>query len=87
MIKVPISDSGIAANFQELDNQDKHLALTDLDLKLSIKYGIPILRTELVKPILIKDRKNLPDWIYDIDSVQVGHTKDGRLVAYEWDTF
>ena len=87
VIKVPISDSGIAANFQELDIQDKHLAITDLDLNLSIKYGMPILRMELVKPILMEDLKNLPDWIYDIDMVQVGHTKDGRLVAYDWDTF
>ena len=42
---------------------------------------------ELVKPIEMNNLKKLPDWVYSIDMVQVGYTRDGRLVAYDWDTF
>ncbi len=65
VIKIPISDSGIAANFQELDYQDINLAKTNLDEK----------------------EGKIPGWVYSIDSAQVGYTKDGRLVAYDWDTY
>lgn len=91
VIKIPISDSGIAANFQELDYQDDNLAITNLDEKLSIKYHIPIIRMEYVKPISMEDLEEkegkIPGWVYSIDSAQVGYTKDGRLVAYDWDTY
>jgi hypothetical protein len=89
VLKVPFKkESGIAANFQELDFQDENLAKTELDEKLSLKFGIPIIRMELVQVVDdIDDIKNLPDWVVCIDCQQVGYTKQGRLVAYDWDTF
>ena len=86
VLKVPSQyESGIAANFQELDIQGKHLAKTKLDEQLSVRFGIPIIRMELVQEA--GGRKNQPSWVNYIDCQQVGYTKDGRLVAYDWDTF
>lgn len=83
VIKVPFEPSGIDANFQELDVQEPHLARTRLD-EDSTLYGIPLLRMELVEPVV--ELRGLPSWVRSIDAWQVGHTKDGRLVAYDWDT-
>lgn len=84
VIKVPIERSGIDANFYELDLQDIILARTELDPS-STEYGIPLLRMEYVEPIPCTDHKGLPGWTLSIDCQQVGYTKDGRLVAYDWD--
>jgi hypothetical protein len=46
------------------------------------KNDFPLLYME--KVILATDFKNLPDWVGGIDCMQVGYTKEGVLVAYDY---
>lgn len=84
VIKVPLSDSGARGNFQEVRIQGPHYARTTLDKKLSKEFELPIIRMERVYPL--KKGEELPDWVREIDGAQVGWTRDGRLVAFDWET-
>lgn len=83
VVKVPLFPSGLDANLQELVEQEPHLARTWLD-EDSETFGLPLLRMELVEPA--SRMQPLPRWTRHIDDQQVGWTRDGRLVAYDWDT-
>ncbi len=83
VIKVPTEYSGISACQLELDEQGPHLARTLLD-PLSDEVGLPCVRMEYVEHVGFSEQ---PDWTWTIDCGQVGHTVDGRLVAYDWEHY
>lgn len=83
VIKVPSQNSGDFANQQELNTQGELYAKTKLDKELTERYGYVVIRMEYVEH---SGYSKEPDWTWSIDCGQVGHTKDGRLVAYDWDT-
>lgn len=87
VIKVPFHESGISANYEELDTQGPIYARTSLDEELTAKYKIPVLRMEEVDVSLHYLNPDLPGWVDTIDCRQVGYTKDGRLVAFDWDRY
>jgi len=82
VIKVPTRESGIHACYCELTQQGEILARTRADRDLSEETGLPIVRMEYVEHV---GRSETPDWTWSIDCGQVGRTKDGRLVAYDWE--
>ena len=84
VIKVPTRESGVAACDCELVEQGEILARTRPDRGLSEKTGLPIVRMEYVEHVGWSEK---PDWTWGIDGGQVGRTKDGRLVAYDWEHF
>jgi hypothetical protein len=93
VVKLPKTEVGILDNLQEHDTGSyfRIVNMKNLDivqypktrLVAIAKYKyIPILFME--KVTLIKDTYNLPNWVDQIDGRQVGYTKDGRLVAYDY---
>jgi|GEM_PF-2341908 len=84
VVKVPTRESGVAACDCELTQQGELLAKTRPDRELSKETGLPIVRMEHVEHVGWSDEL---DWTWSIDCGQVGRTKDGRLVAYDWEHF
>lgn len=89
MIKVPLNGEGFMANRSESltsasDDQFIPIAKCWQEDDTSLdKEGINVLIMEKVTPIGKIDYKALPNWVGYVDCAQVGHTKDGRLVAYD----
>jgi len=84
VIKVPSREFGILACNYELNIQGEEYARTRLDEFLSNETGLPIVRMEYVEHVGFSEK---PDWTWSIDGGQVGKTKDGRLVAYDWEHY
>lgn len=86
VLKVPYTECGIAQNRDEAKHNSNpgpyyaHVPLADCRL-VEDENGVPLLEMERVTPVTSKS--GLPVWVGDIDSDQVGHTADGRLVAYD----
>lgn len=83
VIKVPTRESGILACQEELRTQGDGFAKTTRD-ELGKEVGVPVVRMEFVTH---RGWSKDPDWTWSIDCGQVGHTKDGRLVAYDWEHY
>lgn len=83
VVKVPTQHSGISACFEELTIQGDIYAKTEYD-QISQEIGMPAVRMEWVEHRGFSEE---PDWTWTIDCGQVGHTNDGRLVAYDWERF
>lgn len=81
VIKVPTALSGIGACYEELSTQGECFAKTVRE-DLGREFGIPVVRMEFVTH---RGWSADPDWTWSIDCGQVGYTKDGRLVAYDWE--
>lgn len=84
VIKVPLCESGIMACHCELTEQGEFYAKTRPDQDLSEQTGLPIVRMEYVEHV---GWSETPDWTWGVDCGQVGRTKDGRLVAYDWEHY
>lgn len=89
MIKVPLNGEGFMANRSESltsESGDNFIPIAKCwqedDTSLD-KEGINVLIMEKVTPITKIDYKELPNWVGYVDCAQVGHTTDGRLVAYD----
>lgn len=78
VVKIPIHELGYSDNkyeyFKYTTNRESIYA------KCRMINGVLIM--EHVRPAV--SYANLPDWVYDIDSLQVGYNKNGRLVAYDY---
>lgn len=84
IIKVPLNEEGIHDQYWVLDCFEKNKAQgIYAQCYLKIENEIPLLIMERVKPF-IGDSRSLPKWVQQIDYQQVGYTKDGRLVAYDY---
>ncbi len=86
VVKIPIAEGGWWANHQEArDFQNKDRWLGDDRLarcRLIDVAGTECLVMELVTmPV---DRESLPNWTDAVDCQQVGYTRRGKLVAYDW---
>lgn len=88
IVKVPWNDSGIWANFKELqpDNwlgDKERYARVWKDERYSKMFGFEIIRMERVTPVKT-GFLSLPSWCGAVDGYQVGHTASGALVAFDW---
>lgn len=89
MIKVPLNGEGFMANRSESltsEAGDDFIPIAKCwqEDDKSIPDGeINVLIMEKVTPITTIDYKALPNWVGFVDCAQVGHTKDGKLVAYD----
>lgn len=81
VVKVPKTDSGLAACYEEIVTQGQMFARTERH-PWSDELGFDICRMEFVVHAGYSAR---PDWTWSVDSGQVGYTQDGRLVAYDWE--
>lgn len=87
VLKVPFRASGIDANFYEdnthSNNPHEPRASCSLDSELAEELGSScVLRMEYVEHV---GSSPTPDWTWSVDCGQVGRTKDGRIVAYDWE--
>jgi hypothetical protein len=85
VIKVPINEDGFADNFNEdrAYHRRRNEPLAAARMVYADKSdGIPLLVMEYVEPV--KSFKDLPSWVYSIDSMQVGYNRKGKLVAYDY---
>ncbi len=80
VLKVPFTLSGISQNRTEANHKDG-VPLADCRI-VSEDGDVPILEMERVTPAE-RFSGRMPDWVYGVDSEQVGYTADGRLVAYD----
>lgn len=86
VIKIPLNLEGEFGNYYEAKTSinNNKLANCNIDKKLSNLFQLNILRMEYVKHTgWSKDF----DWTWSIDCGQVGLTKNGRLVAYDWENY
>lgn len=84
VIKIPCVDDGNLSNDREIRfyaNSHECRARCWKDESLSSNQHL-IIRMEYVTQV--EDTRNLPDWIDHIDGYQVGYTKEGRLVAFDY---
>jgi hypothetical protein len=84
VVKVPLNWDGIEDNYHESslakkENQQGYFANC-------VMLGDMLLLMEYVEPTH-KSYSELPSWVGCIDCAQVGYTKDGRLVAYDFGYF
>lgn len=85
VIKLPINGFGDLDNHYEL-NPDawiahEHLAKTWSNDELNQAFNLDLVCMEWVDTTYVNDA---PDWCKGVDCNQVGYTKDGRLVAYDF---
>lgn len=81
VFKVPLNMAGIDANYAEDGHTDDFIPIAACRI-LDIEAEFPVLEMEWVEPLVVP-RSELPDWTDWVDCAQVGHTADGRLVAYD----
>lgn len=87
VVKAPMRDAGCFGNEHEARTSSSKYeprAAARLDERLSAEFGRPILRMEYVKHT---GWSKEPDWTWSVDCGQVGVTRDGRLVAYDWERY
>lgn len=90
VVKCPTSASGVSACDEEVYGAHfvDMYAKTSLDPLSKEVAPINLTRMERVKRIEELDYDPiLPSWVNSIDCQQVGYTKDGRLVAYDWERY
>lgn len=85
VVKVPTSESGAHACNEEICSQSDIYAKTWRD-PISSESRLPIVRMEWVTHTGYSDEPE-DRWTWSIDCGQVGRTKDGRLVAYDWERY
>lgn len=88
VIKIPRGKYGIFENLVEeiLFSSDSFrfpLARCRISKPLSDLYQIPILEMEYIK-IGKLSLEPVPEWVFDVDSEQVGLDANGKLVAYDY---
>lgn len=84
VVKFPTQESGAFANEHEANTNNELCAKAWIDEELTKEFGQPVLRMEYVTHVGWSKK---PDWTWSVDCGQVGRTKDGRLVAYDWDPY
>lgn len=85
VLKVPLSEVGEHGNYEEADSCNhpyEPRAEAWIDEIWTKREGIVILRMEYVRH---RGSSKHPDWTWGVDGGQVGWTKAGRLVAYDWE--
>src|SRR6266702_1257425 len=80
VIKIPFNDDGYLDNIMEAEQayKDNWLLKTQKARCKLLKNGWLVM--EYVKSIYELPDQKFPQWIYGVDSCQVGYTLDGRLV-------
>ncbi len=88
VIKIPRNETGISDTYREHrlfsqcgPNSDRMFPLAKCHI-VDNEDGIPILYMEKVEYVPVS--VELPGWTHFVDCSQVGYTKDGRLVAYDY---
>lgn len=93
VIKVPLNYEGIDDNLHEGKQRRPAGPLGEYETiyartRLVHHHDIPVLLMERVthatSAALDAYFGKIPSWVYGIDCCQVGFTKDGRLVAYDY---
>ena len=92
VIKVPKSESGVCANYQEKKKFDESMKDTDHSTRIYAKCrlvhyrDVPLLVMERLKPVKYSEIKagGLPDWAWKVDALQVGHNKKGKMKAFDY---
>jgi hypothetical protein len=88
VVKIPLNDEGVGASSSEeyayqrgLANGDPWIPVARCEFRqLGERY---YLHMERVEPLVFKSYDDVPQWVGYVDGGQVGHTADGRLVAYD----
>ena len=89
VIKVPITEEGVAANVYEVrlsssENPIFPMAKTEFYKEHPVPCYLAVVKAEEVDPICYpQDEADFPDWVFIVDCQQVGYTKSGELVAYD----
>lgn len=86
-LKIPVNGEGFIANANEAQAYENYrdgvkYALPMAKTSIDEENGITFARAELVE-IYRGSRRDLPSWVDWIDCAQVGHTREGVLVAYD----
>ena len=86
VVKIPIAEGGDLANWNEFwDYERKSQWFGDDRLarcRLICVAGTECLLMELVT--MPPEGEELPPWVSYVDCQQVGYTRRGKLVAYDW---
>jgi hypothetical protein len=84
VVKVPSNWDGFMDNGREAAWEDAEIPIASCsiqDIGEEERTSFPVLIMEKVKPL--NDLSNAPQWVGFVDCGQVGHTTDGKLVAYD----
>ncbi len=91
--KLPRSQAGVVDNLAEWQlSRERAIRRTEQvqlpRVRMSMHGDIPVLFMEYVEPMTGCQIRQMfgaePGWLMDVDGGQVGSTKDGRLVAYDF---
>lgn len=82
VVKIPLSNSGIYANNEEVHHTDVLYAWSSLDELSWDLFPMLVLRMEFVHHT---GAAVVPNWTWSVDCGQLGWTMDGRLRAYDWE--
>lgn len=84
VIKFATSDCGLYDNEREVRDYRKDTTGRLARCRPLTYKGQLCSIMQYVEPIKTEDRPTLPTWCWSIDCTQVGHTRKGKLVAYDW---
>ena len=82
VIKIPLNIAGNSDNYIEGKKKNDDFPLPNSKY-LEIN-GFSCVMMEYVEQLKISDATNIPWWANYVDSMQVGYTRKGRLVAYDY---
>ena len=91
VLKIPVNEDGMYDNSSEAEQwrrRREHSSFPIARCRILLnKDGLPLLVMERVVPTEPKPRPAMPDWVYSIDCQQVGYTRKGALVAYDFSRY
>lgn len=85
LVKIPRNDDGVQDNYNESDNYNCLVDRRGRLAKCRMVPGTHLLMMEFVRVVYYNQIPSpIPMWVDTIDCQQVGYTRDGRLVAYDY---
>jgi hypothetical protein len=93
VLKVPHNDAGLYHNTSEASRYNKFGKFGDFPLAachIIHIYDIPLVKMEMIKPLLWTDYrefKKTNGWVDFVDCGQVGYDDQGNVVAYDYGDF
>lgn len=91
VVKVALDEEGCDANdfeasYSEEHGKDGYIPIADSRIevwKTPSGRQVAVLVMERVTPYFSASYSEMPDWVGYVDCAQVGHDREGRLVAYD----
>jgi hypothetical protein len=84
VFKIPLNDQGVLDNHHEARMFERYGNENNLARSRMLK-NTGVLAMTRVEHKRFTSTEAIPDWVHSVECMQVGHTRAGELVAYDYD--